>query len=463
MEGILKNSSGNCYPTSSVQKRIYVLSRLNNIGTSYNMPAALLFEGDIDTDRVKNALNGLIKRHESLRTSFELDEYELVQVVHTEMDLNISFISIYDCSLNVESCIRQILQQFIQPFDLFKAPLFRVKLVKFSDGRHVLIFDIHHIISDGLSMNILINDFIELYRMVSLPELKIQYKDYAIWENEFLMSDSFKKHEEFWLEVFSGEIPLLNLHTDYKRPAIQEYEGERIAFGINNDLFDNIYRLASETGTTLFMVFLAVYYLLMYKYTGQKDIVIATPVAGRSYMYMENIIGMFVNMLPIRNRLDEGKTFREFLEEVKDSSIKAYENQNYQYAYMLNKLKYRRVPGRNPLFDAVLTIEYPEEIDLNIEDIKIIPLEIEHNIARFDINIIIPIARGSFNIIIEYPSSLFKRSSIERLGERYIEILNLVIYNKDIVISDINFKSNFSKADAVILENMDQDFDFMEV
>ena len=209
------------YPVSSAQKRMYVLSQMEDVGTSYNMPFVLQLEGGLDHERLSEAMNGLIARHESLRTSFELVEGEVVQIVHPAVAFTIGQ---KRCS---EAEAKQQVEAFIRPFDLTQAPLLRVEVLQVAEEKHLLLLDMPHIISDGVSMGVLIREFTELYAGEVLPALRIQYKDYAVWEQGRQGSEATGHHENYWLERFTGELPVLQLPADYPRPAVQQFEGDR--------------------------------------------------------------------------------------------------------------------------------------------------------------------------------------------------------------------------------------------
>ena len=261
------------YPVSSAQKRMYVLRQLEGAGQSYNMPIVLQLEGTTDRQRVEQAMQSLIVRHESLRTSFAMNEGEAVQIVHPEVTFAVS------TKLATEAETEQVVAAFVRPFDLSVAPLLRTELVELASERHLLLVDIHHIVSDGVSMGVLVEEFMKLYAGETLQELRIQYKDYAAWQQARAGSEALKQQEAYWLETFAGELPVLQLPTDYPRPAVQRFEGSEISFTLNAELTSGLKRLAEETGTTLYMVLLAAFNVLLFKYTGQEDIIVGSPIA----------------------------------------------------------------------------------------------------------------------------------------------------------------------------------------
>ena len=223
------------YPVSSSQKRLFIINQLEGDNTTYNLPSMAIVEGEMDTGRFERVFGQLIKRHESLRTSFRLIGEDPVQIIHDDVKFDIDF---SECS--GEEGLKQIAENFIRPFDLSKAPLIRVALVKISPQRHLLVFDLHHIIADGVSAVILVKEFAQLYSGAELPELKIQFKDYAAWQNVLIESEEINTQKAYWLDTFKGTVPVLNLPTDYVRPSLQSGEGDRLTFGLDDKIVEGL-------------------------------------------------------------------------------------------------------------------------------------------------------------------------------------------------------------------------------
>jgi len=397
------------YGLSSAQKRLYTLQQFDLESTSYNIPGALEIRGKLDVIRIEFAFRKLIERHEALRTSFELIGEEIVQKIHEEAELEIEHKEAR------EEDVEEIIRSFIQPFDLSKAPLLRVGLIKVHPKKHILMYDMHHIISDGTSMGILVKEFAGLYEGKVLPELRLQYKDYAAWQNSMFNNGTMKKQEEHWLKEFEEEIPVLNLPTDYQRPAIQSFEGDSICFELSEGITRGLRKVTEETGATMYMVLLSGFNILLSKYSGQEDIVIGSPIAGRPHADLENILGMFVNTLAMRNYPEGRKTIIELIEEAKANALKAYENQNYQFEELVEKLNVRRDMSRNPVFDAMLVMQNTDMEEIAIEGISIKPYRIDNRISKFDITLIAVEAEEKIGLSIEYCNRLFKKETIERM------------------------------------------------
>ncbi|MBN1040279.1 non-ribosomal peptide synthetase [Clostridium botulinum] len=421
------------YEASSAQKRMYIIQGFDKENTSYNMPQIFKIQGSINRDKIENTFKRLVSRHEVLRTYFETVEDGIVQKIDNNYEFRLKEQTSYQD-------IEEIINDFIKSFDLGKAPLFRVEIVK-TQGENYLLIDMHHIISDGVSMNILINEFAKIYNGGDLKPLKLQYKDFAEWQNNFLKSKEMKKQEEYWINMFNDEIPVLNLPYDYERPAIKSFEGNSMGFKVDKDLTYKLKELSKKTGTTMHMVLLSAFNILLSKYSGQKDIVIGTPIAGRPHADLQNIIGIFVNTLALRNKPESNKKYIDFLNEVKENSLKAYDNQSYQIEKLIEKLNIKRDSSRNPLFDVMFNMINMAS-DINLDDISLMPYDIENNVAKFDLTLNIMEQNDELIINIEYCSKLFNKNSIKRLGKYYLSILDSIIANNEIKLKEIELLSH---------------------
>ncbi|WBW96388.1 non-ribosomal peptide synthetase [Oceanirhabdus sp. W0125-5] len=420
------------YEVSSAQKRMYLQYKFNTESTGYNMPCAIEIEGKLVKEKVQKAINELIKRHESLRTSFEVIDGQIVQKINKDIDFNIDFIE-----YTTETNINEAINNFVRPFDLSNSTLLRMGLMKIQEDKHIIIFDIHHIISDGVSSGILIKEFIQLYKGEILSPLRVQYKDYAQWQNEFFKSEKYNTQKEYWENVFQGETPILNINTDYQRPAIQSFEGDRFEFEIDEELSWTLKMLAKETDSTLYMVLLAVYNILLNKYTGQQDIVIGSPIAGRRHAELQNILGMFVNMLSIRSYPSGKKSFMQLLDEIKENTLKAYDNQDYQYEDLVEALNLSKDMSRNPLFDVVFSLSNFDEETIELDDLKFTNIKMENKISKFDLTLDAYEKENRIVFSFEYATDLFKKQTIQRLSNYYVNILRQITKNPLINILDI--------------------------
>ncbi|HLP46739.1 MAG TPA: amino acid adenylation domain-containing protein, partial [Candidatus Kapabacteria bacterium] len=374
------------YPLSSAQKRLYILYQMEREGIEYNIPSISVLDGEIHIDKLERIFKQLILRHESLKTSFHMINDEPVQKIHDNVKFEIEKLE----GRGAPPWSPDIIRNYIRPFDLSKASLLRVGLLKEKGekgDRHILMIDMHHIISDGTSMNILVKDFIALYQDMGLSELGLQYKDYSSWQNSKKHEESIKQQEHFWINEFAGEIPVLELPTDYLRPVVQNFEGSRIRFEIDKNITDLLKKLTIETDVTLYILLLSMYTVFLSKLTNQEDIVIGSPIAGRRHADLENIIGMFVNTLAFRNYPLGKKTFIGFLQEVKERTLSALENQDYQYEELVEVVALSRDVSRNPLFDTMLVLQNFDTQEIKIPGLKLAPYEYENKTSKFDLTL----------------------------------------------------------------------------
>jgi hypothetical protein len=333
----------------------------------------------------------------------------------------------------------------------------RVGLIKTDENNHVMVVDMHHIITDGTSLGIFVRELLALYSGQQLPELRLRYKDFAEWQTGVQRSEyldkSIKKQEQYWLKQFEGDIPQLAMSTDFPRPPLQSFEGNVIVFEIDTHWTAEIRKLVRETGTTVYMVLLAIFNILLSKYSIQDDIVVGTGVGGRRHADLQNLIGMFVNMLPMRNYPGEEKCFNEFLQEVKKNAVDAFENQEYQFEELVDKLDIPRDSSRNPIFDVEFTLQNTEAVEMNISipGIRLRPFEaIEIEKTKFDLVLQAGEGQGKIGLSLSYSTKLFKRSTVEKMSQHYREVLQQVLENREVKIGDIQLSHKLSTAPVVI-------------
>ncbi|MCX6582597.1 MAG: amino acid adenylation domain-containing protein [Candidatus Aminicenantes bacterium] len=410
------------YALSSAQRRLYFLQQMDKDGTAYNLPSIMVLEGMVDKDKLEHATQKLIRRHESLRTSIELVREEPMQRIHEHKDLATE-VNNHHSSF--------IIHHFIRAFDLSKAPLLRVGLVKLEEEKHLLMVDMHHIISDGLSTQVLLRDFSALYTGMELPEIGVQYKDYAEWQNRERVGKKIPEQGEYWQKEFAGEIPVLELPTDYVRPAAQGFEGNSIDFEIDSETCGALNALALEAAATLYMALLTVYTIFLARLSNREDLVVGSPVAGRRHTDLEKIIGMFVNTLALRNYPEGEKKYVDFLREVKERTLKAFENQEYQYEDLVEKVAVKRDISRNPLFDTVFALQNTGIQKIEIPGLKLSPYEYENKTSKFDLTLLVVEEEGKLYLTFEYSTKLFKRETVERFIVYFKNIVRSIVENRN--------------------------------
>lgn len=421
------------YPLSSSQKRIFVIEQLEKGSLAYNITFAMEFEDGIDRKKLENVFRMIFLRHESLRTYFSFVDDEVVQIVSDNTQLDIDYMTAKD-----EQEYKNITMEFIKPFDLFNAPLMRVGVISLMGSKkELMIIDVHHIIADGLSVGIILNEFSALYRGRTLKELNYQFKDFAVWQQKLINSNKLSAQEKYWLHMFKGDIPKLNMPVDFKRPALQSFEGDNVLIKASAGLTEKVNKLAREKGMTVFNILFAAYNILLYKYTGHNDIIVGIPVGGRGIEEFQNLVGMFVNTIPLRNLCNDDLTFDAFLEIVKNNALEAFKNQDYQFEMLIEKLEIERDISRNPLFDTMFSLLNIKFETLQLDNYEIEPFEIKNKTSRFDLLFEVREINNEFNLNLVYCTTIFNRSTIERLGKYFINILETIVDNQNICVSDI--------------------------
>jgi molybdopterin/thiamine biosynthesis adenylyltransferase/acyl carrier protein len=445
------------YPLSSAQKRLYILHQMDKTNTRYNMPLALVLEGNIDKNRLESTFRELIRIHEVFRTSFYIKDDEPVQRIHPEVEFNLE----YD-EMEEEKAHEKV-RAFIRPFDLSRSPLLRACLIRIGEASHVLMIDTYHIISDGESMKLLKNNFLVLYNGGKLPPLRVQYKDFAQWQLRLSGSGEIKKQEEYWMNRFKGNLPKLNLPTDYQDTSIHRLEkGDILNRDLENRLAVKLYEITTEMEITLYTILLTVFNIFLSRYCGQGDIVVGTPIAGRRHADLEKIVGMFVNMLAMRNFIHENKSFRDFLKEVKENSYNAYENLDYQYEELVNKLGITEFTS-TPLCNVVFVMnKFEPRKNLGMGNLAVSDYPLEEQTVKFDLQLEIVESPANKFIRMEwnYPCALFKPSTIKIMAKHYEEILEQVVENMDIQLKDISISHDLTIADTNILQEDNVSFGF---
>jgi amino acid adenylation domain-containing protein len=424
------------YPLSSAQKRLYLLHRMDPGSTVYNIPFAMKLEGELDGERLGNTFKQLILRHETLRTSFLEIDNRPVQHVHDHVEFKI---------IPLGPIGTRTVQEFIRPFDLAAAPLLRVGLAGNSAREHLLVMDMHHIVTDGVSMEILAREFMVLYGGGTLPPLLLQYKDYACWQERDKQRETVKSQEAYWVRELSGERPILFLPCDFSRSPVQRFEGISVRFELDEAGTARLKELANREDVTFFMVLFAVFNLWLSKLSGQEDIIVGTPIAARRRADLDSVVGMFVNTLAVRNFPEGTKSFRQFLAEVKARMLAAYENQEYPFEELVDVLNITRDPGRNPLFDVAFVLQNMESPVITIPGLTLSTYPFESNVSRFDLTMNCEEDSGRLVCTVEYAAALFEKATIERFITYFMNTANRTAREADAALSEIEIISDKEK------------------
>jgi bacitracin synthase 1 len=440
------------YMLSPAQKRMYILNKMSTVKTGYNLPQVIFLRENIEPDRLEQAAAALIARHDGLRTSFLIVENEPVQKIHEQVNFSIQPIKEVKpvnsgTGDDISAAAEKILTDFVKPFDLSQAPILRAGLIQTGGLVNVILFDSHHIISDGTSQEILEKEFLTLYNGETLPALKLQYRDFVGWQQSKEQQELKNRQEKYWLDKFSQDLPVLNLPYDYSRPLTQSFAGASVGIMLNEQETAALKQRAAEHETTLFMFLLAVFNILLAKVCGQEDIVVGADTAGRNQEELHSIIGMFVNVLPLRNFPAGRKTFRDFLKEVKEGTLAAFENVDYQFEDLVDKISVNRDISRNPVFDVVFSMQNQTEFKAdagNMDEEE--GLVHKKGTAKFDLNLAVVDIGKNLYIAFEYCSELFKPETIDRIIFYFKNIIHTVSANPGIEIMEIEIVSSSESA-----------------
>jgi amino acid adenylation domain-containing protein len=445
------------YPASSLQRRFFILSQAEGIAAAYNMPEVKILEGEIDAGHFEEIFRLLIRRHEGLRTSFEWIDSDLVQRLHRQVGFEIEYYA-----LAGETGSNEIVREFIRPFDLSRPPLLRAALVKLADNRHLLLYDIHHIVADGTSLIILAQEFFQVKRGEALLPLKIQYRDFCRWQQTRLETGEWQAQQDYWLNRFGGEIPDLTLPTDYPRPAVQSFEGDTVRFSLKSDTMAQIKALMRETDTTLFMVLLAVYNVLLSRYSGQEDIVVGSPIAGRDHADLKGVVGLFMNVMALRHFPAATRCFADFLQEVRQTSLEAFENRDYPFGELLEKLDIKRDLSRSPLFSAEFLMQNMESPDTGETGLNLGLYGFDMTSAQADVSLVVMDLPEETRCSLIYCRRLFRRETMERFAGHFLRILAEVLDDPTRRLKDIEMLSA-GEVEAAGLEEINKNHDSGEL
>lgn len=406
------------YPLSSAQERMYVLNELDH-STNYNATSFIKITGKIDYNRVEKSFRKIIERHDILRTAFVRNNGSVKQLIMDDVDFKIDIVDVNSRSID------EAVRSRIRVFNLSEPPLIRLSILKKSAEENILVMDLHHIVTDGISMNIIIEEFLNIYHGNECGEIRLQYKDYAVWEKESTTyRDMIAKQEKYWELVLGNDLPNIQLPYDYKRFDVKNSEGARKYFTISNDKVNSLKKFAKDSKSRLFHVLLAAYYLLLYKFSKQNDIVIGTAIANRRFVEVEKMLGVFANSLPIRCIIDGNAKFIDFLNYVTERFDKAEENQEYPFDAMVRNFNKQRDLSRNSFFDVFFIMQTVKALNTDIGDFNVEPYHYNGNTAKFDLFLEVFEVNGRLDLSFEYSTKLFKEATIEKFVDSYIQIID---------------------------------------
>jgi amino acid adenylation domain-containing protein/non-ribosomal peptide synthase protein (TIGR01720 family) len=427
------------FPLSFAQERLWFLDQYEPDSPFYNIAAALRLTGPLNVAALEQSLNEILRRHEVLRAAFVIQKGRLVQVVAPELELGLPVVDL--CGLpetrRKDETLRLATQEARQPFNLTRGPLLRVCLLWLGEEEHVALLTMHHIVSDGWSTGVLIQEIAALYGAFStgkpspLPEPSIQYADFACWQRQWLQGEVLESQLDYWRQRLGDSPPVLELPTDRPRSAVQTYHGAHYSFTLSKELSDALKTLGRQEDATLFMTLLAAFQTLLYRYTRQEDICVGTPIANRNRAEVEGLIGFFVNTLVVRTHLAGESSFRESLERVRETALEAYAHQDVPFEMLVDQLHPERSLSHTPLFQVVFVLQDALVESLELSGLKLSPLEIENGTAKFDLTLFVEERAAGLKGAIEYNTDLFDAATVERLARHFQTLLEGIVADPD--------------------------------
>jgi amino acid adenylation domain-containing protein/non-ribosomal peptide synthase protein (TIGR01720 family) len=454
------------YPLSASQRRLWVLSSFEEGRAAYNAPGVRVFRGQLNREALRHAFALLIERHEILRTVFAMNEEGEVRQVVLATEQATNAIQYYD--LRADEQQQHKLQLLVhdtltQPFDLARGPLLRAALLQVAHEHWVFAYAMHHIISDAWSMEILVKELLLLYNAglqsepANLSPLKIQFKDYAYWQQQQLKGEALQESRQYWLRQFEGEVPVLELATDKPRPAIKTYNGAFVQRSLPEALSRELISLSQEQGSSLFMGLLAAVNVLLHRYTGHEDIVIGTTIAGREHADLADQIGFYVNTLPLRTAVKAGENFTSVLEKVKQVVLDAYAHQLYPFDELVGELRLQRDLSRHPLFDVLVELQEISEAGGSQPDLQGISVE-EYSqpaevISKFDLRFAFSRAGQDTLLMLEYNTDLYHHDTIERMAAHLVQLLQAIVASPITAVGQLDYLQEQEKQQLLVSFN----------
>lgn len=430
---IPKRDSNVPIPLSFAQQRLWFLTQLEPDNPFYNNPTALRLEGDLDISAFQQAVDQLVQRHETLRTTFTTIDEQPQQIIHPQVAIPIEQVDLSALPSNKkdQEVERVAIATATQPFDLSQGPLLRIKLLRLSPSQSVLLVTLHHIIFDAWSTGIFIRELAYFYRKalqsepVNLPELPIQYADFSHWQRQ--QTDRLEQQLHYWQQQFATLPPVLALPTDRPRPAVQTYRGDRCTIELSKVLTQNLKQLAQDTDSTLFMVLLASFQVLLHRYTHQTDITVGTPIANRNQTAIEGLIGFFINSLAMRADLSGNPTFKQLLVQVRERTLGAYAHQDLPFEKLVDALDMPRDLSYSPLFQVMLILQNAPTTALDIPGLTLTPLHYNAQITKLDLTLMCIEQDDGLTAVMEFNTDLFDAVTIERMMAHWQTLLQGLI------------------------------------
>ena len=431
-------------PLSFAQERLWFLDKLDPGNPFYNVPSAVRVNGRLSIAALEQSLNEIVRRHEVLRTRIGLSDGLPVQVIDSwqKLTLAVTDLSGVPSTEREDAARRLAMEEAGRPFDLTSGPLIRAFLVKMAEDDHILIMNTHHIASDRWSAIVLMGELSALYQAFlankpsPLPELAIQYADWAVWQRDFLTGEQLERQLAYWKHQMEGAPPVIELPTDRPRPAVQTFRGANLSVTVPAATLTRLQEFSRGEDVTVFMTLLAAFSVLLHRYTQQEDIVVGSPIAGRNHSETEKLIGFFVNTLVLRASLAGNPTFRKLLDRVRETAIGAYAHQDIPFEKLVEELKPERDTSRNPLFQVMLILQNVPGDGWKLADTVASPYPVSSETAKFDLTLIAVESPDGLRTTLKYNTDLFDEATIQRMLEHWQVLLEAVVENPELTCSE---------------------------
>ncbi|GAA0710921.1 hypothetical protein GCM10009430_00030 [Aquimarina litoralis] len=451
------------YPLTSSQRRIWVLSQFEEGSKAYNIPGAFELKGFLDIAKFRSAFAYLIKRHESLRTIFKVDDKgEVGQYIvdTTSLDFEIDYYDDNNLDSDKGKLVDLVESVYNYCFDLAVAPLVRLGLIKVANHNHLLVFNLHHIISDGWSIEVLIRELFSTYnallqdKSIDLPSLSIQYKDYAVWQHKEASKEGIMISQQYWLDRFSSNVPVLELPISKPRPKVKSYHGDSLKYTFSKDLSKGLQHFSDQYGASLFMVLMAGVNGLFSRYTNTGDIILGTPIAGRNHSDLEHQVGLYLNTLAIRTEFDPSASFEKLLELQKQTLLDGYSHQDYPFDNLIEQLDIHHETSRSALFDVMVVLQNQQGLFTDsttyFEGLEVTPYkELSRKVSQFDMSFIFSHNSETLELTLEYNTDIYNFSDIERLVFHLINFLERSLVSPQKRITDIDYLDDQEKRELL--------------
>ncbi|MBW4538429.1 MAG: amino acid adenylation domain-containing protein [Myxacorys chilensis ATA2-1-KO14] len=445
------------FPTSFAQQRLWFFDQLSPQSAVYNVPAAIRLTGLLNVSALQQALNEIVRRHETLRSTFRVVDGQVVQVIAAQQRIALPVVDVQQSSLDSSSPDYKplILEESQHPFDLTQGALIRAKLLRFDSTDHILLLTLHHIVSDGWSMGVMMRELGMLYTAFAdgnpspLPELPIQYADFAHWQQQWLQGDVLETQLDYWRQQLAG-LPAIDLPTDRSRPAVQSYRGATQYLELSPSLTEALEHLSGQTEVTLFVTLLTAFQILLFRYTGQTDLAIGTPIANRNHSQTEELIGFFVNLLVMRADLSGQPTVRSLLHQVRSIALDAYSHQDLPFERLVEELQPTRSLSHTPLIQVMFALQSAPTPPLELTGLTLDYMEVESQVAKFDLTLSFENTGQGLKGSLEYSTDLFDAVTIERLLQHFEILLAGMVANPDQAIAELPLLSATERQQVLI-------------